>query len=188
MSYRNQGTRSFPESVAEGRSRAGTSGRARPCQRDEVIVDIETDKVVLEVVAPADGVIAEILKDAGATVLSQEVIARFVAGAAGDAPAARGAGGRSRGTCRRARRVAGPAARLAAAERGVDPAQVTGSGKGGRVTKEDVLAHVQQAPAPAAPPAAAAPAAARASRTSRRRRPRRWWRAARQGASSGACR
>ena len=79
----------FPESVAEG---SVASWRKRPgeaCERDEVIVDIETDKVVLEVVAPADGALAEILKDAGATVLSQEVIARFVAGALGDGGRAR---------------------------------------------------------------------------------------------------
>jgi 2-oxoglutarate dehydrogenase E2 component (dihydrolipoamide succinyltransferase) len=146
----------FPESIAEGSVASWHKRPGEACRRDEVIADIETDKVVLEVVAPADGAIAEILKDAGATVLSQEVIARFEAGAAAAAPvpaaapaapaAAAGAG------------VAGPAARLAAAERGVDPAQLKGSGKGGRVTREDVLSHAPQAPAAVAPATARAAA------------------------------
>ena len=147
----------FPESVAEGSVASWHKRPGEACRRDEVVADIETDKVVLEVVAPADGAIAEILKDTGATVLSQEVIARFVAGATAAAPDSAAAPAAEAG-------VAGPAARLAAAERGVDPAQVKGSGKGGRVTREDVLAHAPQAPVPAAAstPSAAAPAAARA--------------------------
>jgi len=154
----------FPESIAEG---SVASWRKRPgeaCRRDEVIADIETDKVVLEVVAPADGAIAEILKEAGATVLSQEVIARFEAGAAAAAPA--GAAAPEAAATAPGAGVAGPAARLAAAERGLDPAQVKGSGKGGRVTREDVLSHAQPAPAPApAAPVPAAAAAAPAART-----------------------
>ena len=76
----------FPESVAEGSVASWHKRPGEACRRDEVVADIETDKVVLEVVAPADGAIAEILKDTGATVLSQEVIARFVAGATAAAP------------------------------------------------------------------------------------------------------
>src|SRR5512139_3568032 len=132
----------FPESVAEGSVASWHKRPGEACKRDEVLADIETDKVVLEVVAPADGTIAEILKEAGATVLSQEVIARFEAGAAAVAsavaPAAAPAPAAGEG-------LAGPAARLAAAERGLDPARLKGSGKGGRVTREDVLAHAPQA-------------------------------------------
>ncbi|HQY69395.1 MAG: 2-oxoglutarate dehydrogenase complex dihydrolipoyllysine-residue succinyltransferase [Pseudomonadales bacterium] len=154
----------FPESVAEGSVASWHKRPGEACRRDEVVADIETDKVVLEVVAPADGAIAEILKDTGATVLSQEVIARFVAGATAAAPDSAAAPAAEAAAPAAEAGVAGPAARLAAAERGVDPAQVKGSGKGGRVTREDVLAHAPQAPVPAAAstPSAAAPAAARA--------------------------
>ncbi|MBK8991458.1 MAG: 2-oxoglutarate dehydrogenase complex dihydrolipoyllysine-residue succinyltransferase [Gammaproteobacteria bacterium] len=154
----------FPESVAEGSVASWHKRPGEACRRDEVVADIETDKVVLEVVAPADGAIAEILKDTGATVLSQEVIARFVAGATAAAPDSAAAPAAEAAAPAADAGVAGPAARLAAAERGVDPAQVKGSGKGGRVTREDVLAHAPQAPVPAAAstPSAAAPAAARA--------------------------
>ncbi len=155
----------FPESVAEGSVASWHKRPGEACRRDEVVADIETDKVVLEVVAPADGTIAEILKDTGATVLSQEVIARFVAGATAGAPDGAAAPAAEAAAPAADAGGAGPAARLAAAERGVDPAQVKGSGKGGRVTREDVLAHAPQAPVPAAAstPSAAAPAAARAA-------------------------
>ena len=74
----------FPESVAEGTVATWHKQPGEACSRDELIVDIETDKVVLEVVAPADGVIEEILKNEGDTVESGEVIGRFKAGAAGE--------------------------------------------------------------------------------------------------------
>ncbi|MGB7392415.1 2-oxoglutarate dehydrogenase complex dihydrolipoyllysine-residue succinyltransferase, partial [Marinomonas sp.] len=132
------------------------------CARDEHIVDIETDKVVLEVVAPADGVIGEILKPEGETVLSNEILANFLVGATGAAarvgaaaPAAAAAESDEDG-------VAGPAARKALAEAGLTTAQVKGTGKGGRITKEDVDAAVKAKPAaaPAAKAAAPAPVAA----------------------------
>ena len=151
----------FPESVAEGSVASWHKRPGEACRRDEVVADIETDKVVLEVVAPADGAIAEILKDTGATVLSQEVIARFVAGATAGAPDGAAAPAAEAAAPAADAGGAGPAARLAAAERGVDPAQVKGSGKGGRVTREDVLAHAPRASA--STPSAAAPAAARAA-------------------------
>jgi len=74
----------FPESVAEGTVATWHKQPGEACARDELIVDIETDKVVLEVVALADGVIEEILKNEGDTVESGEVIGRFKAGAAGE--------------------------------------------------------------------------------------------------------
>lgn len=153
----------FPESVADGTVAAWHKQPGEACKRDEHIVDIETDKVVLEVVAPADGVIADILKAEGETVLSSEVLANFSVGAEGGAapvaaaqaaaPVAAEAGDEDA--------VAGPAARKALAEAGLTAAQVKGTGKGGRITKEDVEAAVKNkaAAAPVAAPAKAAPAA-----------------------------
>jgi 2-oxoglutarate dehydrogenase E2 component (dihydrolipoamide succinyltransferase) len=77
----------FPESVADGTVATWHKKPGEAVARDELIVDIETDKVVLEVVAPADGVISQVLKNEGDTVLSQEVLALFEAGAAAAAPA-----------------------------------------------------------------------------------------------------
>lgn len=151
----------FPESVADGTVAAWHKQPGEACKRDEHIVDIETDKVVLEVVAPADGVIADIVKAEGDTVLSEEVLANFAVGATGGAatpaeapaaaPAAEEAGDEDG--------IAGPAARKALAEAGLTAAQVKGTGKGGRITKEDVEAAAKNKPAAAAAPAKAAPAA-----------------------------
>lgn len=155
-------TPSFPESVADGTVATWYKQPGEACARDEHIVDIETDKVVLEVVAPADGVIGEILKAEGETVLSNEILANFLVGATGAAapvaaaaPAAAAAESDEDG-------VAGPAARKALAEAGLTTAQVKGTGKGGRITKEDVDAAVKAKPAaaPAAKAAAPAPVAA----------------------------
>ncbi len=145
----------FPESVAEGTVAHWHKRPGDVCRRDEVLVDIETDKVVLEVVAPADGTLSEILKDAGETVLAQETVARFTAGAG--APAAETGAVAVMSDAAAAPR-SGPAARLAAAERGIDPAAISGSGKGGRVTREDVVAHVGQSPVAASAAAPVGPA------------------------------
>ncbi len=142
----------FPESVQDGTIATWHKQPGEAVSRDDLIVDIETDKVVLEVVAPADGVIAEIIKGEGETILSNEVIAQFTAGAAGSAPAAEAAveaPAVAEGVA-----AASPSARKLANEKGVDLATLSGSGKDGRITKEDV------ANAPAAAPAAKAPAAA----------------------------
>lgn len=77
----------FPESVADGTIATWHKKVGEPVSRDEVICDIETDKVVLEVVAPADGSLVAIIKDEGDTVLSDEVIAQFEAGAGAAAAA-----------------------------------------------------------------------------------------------------
>ncbi|MCW8884392.1 MAG: 2-oxoglutarate dehydrogenase complex dihydrolipoyllysine-residue succinyltransferase [Motiliproteus sp.] len=152
----------FPESVADGTVATWHKQPGEAVTRDELIVDIETDKVVLEVVAPADGSLAEIVKGEGDTVLSDEVIAHFVAGdapaaasndaaPAADAPAASGDEDA----------IAGPAARKLLEENNLTAAQVPGTGKGGRITKEDVQNYLKSVPAAPAP--AAAPAAAPAS-------------------------
>ncbi|PIQ40666.1 MAG: dihydrolipoamide succinyltransferase, partial [Thalassolituus sp. CG17_big_fil_post_rev_8_21_14_2_50_53_8] len=78
----------FPESVADGTVATWHKKPGEPVQRDELLVDIETDKVVLEVVAPADGTLKNVLKEEGDVVLSDEVLAVFVAGEVAAAPAA----------------------------------------------------------------------------------------------------
>ena len=159
----------LPESVAEATLVGWHKKAGEAVARDENLIDVETDKVVLEVPAPGDGVLVELVKPDGATVTCDEVIAvidtegKGAAAAAAApkatepkprraaAPARRGRGQR-RGVCR-------PRAR-SMAEQGVDPASVDGTGRGGRVTKGDVLAASRQARRRApAPPAPAAPGA-----------------------------
>ena len=150
----------FPESVADGTVATWHKKPGEAVKRDELIVDIETDKVVLEVVAPADGSIAEILKGEGETVLSNEVIARFVEGAAASAASAPAAPVPAAPVAATADKLVNPAARKMAEENNVNTAVVSGSGKDGRVTKEDVANHLKSAPAASAPAAAPAPVAA----------------------------
>ena len=76
----------FPESISDGTVAVWHQGPGAPVRRDDLLVDIETDKVVLEVVAPADGQLTEILKNEGEVVLSEEVIARFVESDGATAP------------------------------------------------------------------------------------------------------
>ncbi|HEN8711625.1 TPA: 2-oxoglutarate dehydrogenase complex dihydrolipoyllysine-residue succinyltransferase [Pseudomonas putida] len=156
----------FPESVADGTVATWHKKPGEAVKRDELIVDIETDKVVLEVLATADGVMGDIVKGEGDTVLSDEVLGSIVeGGAAAAAPAAAPAAAAPAAVVADAGEddpVAAPAARKLAEENGIDLATVAGTGKGGRVTKEDVVAAVANkksapAAAPAAKPAAAAP-------------------------------
>nr|WP_312230242.1 2-oxoglutarate dehydrogenase complex dihydrolipoyllysine-residue succinyltransferase [Pseudomonas sp.] len=158
----------FPESVADGTVATWHKKPGEAVKRDELIVDIETDKVVIEVLAEADGVVAEIIKNEGNTVLSNEVLGKLTeGGAAAAAPAAAPAQAASAPAQAAAPAAAAgddqilsPAARKLAEENGIDPNSISGSGKGGRVTKEDVVAAVEaKKNAPAAKPAAAAAAA-----------------------------
>ncbi|MFC3151842.1 2-oxoglutarate dehydrogenase complex dihydrolipoyllysine-residue succinyltransferase [Litoribrevibacter euphylliae] len=155
----------FPESVAEGNIATWHKQPGEAVSRDELIVDIETDKVVLEVAAPADGVIAEVKKGEGDIVLSDEVIAIFEEGAAGattaqPSPVSDEAPQPTEGA------VASPAARKLMEENGIELSQVPGTGKNGLVTKEDVVNFIKQsdlsgssavAEAPTPTPAPAAP-------------------------------
>lgn len=154
----------FPESVADGTVAAWHKKVGEPVKRDEVLADIETDKVVLEVVAPADGVLLSIAKIENDTVLSGEVLALFEAGGISAPAVPVGIAGSVEITERNpalnpvvndipSTQDQSPAVRKAVAEAGINPADVSGSGRGGRVTKEDVVAHV-------AAPKAAAPATA----------------------------
>ena len=158
----------FPESVADGTIATWHKKVGEAVSRDEVICDIETDKVVLEVVAPADGALVAIVKDEGDTVLSDEVIAQFEAGAgasaaepaqtavSGDAQVEKAAANTEAGAApvvERSQPVQdqAPAVRKALTETGIDAADVQGTGRGGRITKEDVASH-QTKPAGAAQP------------------------------------
>lgn len=156
----------FPESVADGTVATWHKQPGDAVKRDELIVDIETDKVVLEVLATADGVLGAIVKGEGDTVLSDEVLGSIVEGGAAAAapaaaPAAAAPAAAAAADAGEDDPVAAPAARKLAEENGIDLAAVAGTGKGGRITKEDVVAAVankKSAPAPAAKPAAAAAA------------------------------
>lgn len=145
----------FPESVADGTVATWYKQPGEACERDEHIVDIETDKVVLEVVAPAAGVIGNVIAAEGDTVLSDQVLATFLVGASGGAAVDVAASAPATESNDDA--VAGPAARKALSEAGLSATEVQGTGKGGRITKEDVDAAVKKAASAPAPKAAAAP-------------------------------
>ena len=150
----------FPESIADGSIAQWHHQQGDAVSRDELLVDIETDKVVIEVFAPENGVLTAILKSEGETVLSEEVIATFEAGAvaATSEPAAdeQAAVGKDLAP---EDAFASPAARKMAAESDLNISQVIGSGRDGRITKEDVArALVENSEQPTAPaPAAVAP-------------------------------
>lgn len=146
----------FPESVQDGTVATWHKQPGEACSRDELIVDIETDKVVLEVVAPADGKLTEILKNEGEVCESSEVIAKFEEGTVAAEPSASEATSKSevddkpKGSSDDMK--AAPAARKLASEKGLELSQIAGTGKGGLITKADVENHK-------APSAKAAPAA-----------------------------
>ena len=153
---------SFPESVQEGTLASWHKSAGDQVSRDELIVEIETDKVVLEVVAPANGVLLEILKQEGDVIQSNELLARIEEGAttaptAANTSDATPSAGQAAATASSGDVLAAinPAAKKLAQERGIDVADVTGTGKGGRITKEDV---VNFEPATAAAPETAASA------------------------------
>ncbi|MFQ1795168.1 2-oxoglutarate dehydrogenase complex dihydrolipoyllysine-residue succinyltransferase [Aeromonas veronii] len=159
----------LPESVADATIATWHKKPGDLVAHDEVLVDIETDKVVLEVPAPQAGVLGDILQAEGATVLSRQLIATIKAAAVAgeetkekpaEAVADDGADGLS------------PSVRRLIGEHDIDVAKLTGTGKGGRITKDDVEAYIKalSKPAAAAPVAAApvAPVAALAGRSEKR--------------------
>ncbi len=129
----------LPESVADATIATWHVQVGEAVTRDQNLVDIETDKVVLEVVAPDDGSLSEIVADEGATVTAEEVIAKFVSGASAAAPAPAVQQESNEGGDDDA---LSPSVRRLLAEKDIDPSQVKGTGKGGRVTKEDVEKHL----------------------------------------------
>lgn len=145
----------FPESVADGTIVEWHVTEGQEVSRDDLLAEIETDKVVLEVVAPDNGVVTKIVKQVDDTVLSDELIAEFEAGASGsdsadkvdapavdpDQPAAPVQPKQAQATDKADEsdhKDQSPAVRKAAKESGVDPKNVEGSGRGGRVTKTDM--------------------------------------------------
>lgn len=154
------------ESVSEGTLMQWKKQIGEAVGRDEILIDIETDKVVLEVPAPQAGVLVEIVAQDGETVTADQVLARIdtaataSAGAAA-APAAEAAPAPVAAPAAPAGGAAAmPAAAKLAAEKGVDVSSLQGSGRDGRVLKEDVQ-NAASAPAAAAAPAVAVPAGAR---------------------------
>ena len=154
------------ESVAEATLLSWHKKEGEAVKRDENLVDIETDKVVLELPAPADGVLTKVVKGDGGTVVSGEIIATIdtEAKAAAAAPAIRPEPVAVAPTpapepaAARADARLMPSARKLVAERAVDPTKITGSGREGRITKTDVIEQMVRAQPPAVPSPAAAPA------------------------------
>jgi len=157
----------FPESVADGVVSAWHNGPGDSVARDELLVEIETDKVVMEVVAPEPGVIEAIMVAEGETITSEAVLATLTAGAVDTQPPAAevstsgDAGSGAAGGTSEAIPM-GPAVRALLDEHGLSPEAIQATGKGGRLLKEDVLSHLKQAPTQPAPesPAPSSPAAA----------------------------
>ena len=132
-------TPTFAESISEGTVAVWHKQVGDPVKRDDVLVDIETDKVVIEIFAPADGVLSEILKEEGEVVESEELLGRLEEGAVEDAVPDAPAPAAAEDV------AASPAARKLAAEQGIALADIAGTGKGGRVMKEDVARALEAA-------------------------------------------
>ncbi len=139
----------LPESVADATVLAWHKKPGDLVKKDESLVDLETDKVVLEVPAPADGQLSEILIPVGEVVTAATVLGRI--GAVGVAPVAGGeaakpvaAASAPAGALPEAGAVMAPAARRLVKELELNPAEIAGSGKDGRIHKSDVVAHLDQ--------------------------------------------
>ena len=148
----------LPESVPDGRIATWYKKAGQAVARDELIVDIETDKVLLEVVAPADGVLQKIVKAEGDTIVSNELLAVIEAGAtaaASAAPAAKAAAPASTVDNSNLEVLMSPAARKLIEENKLDPNSVPSTGKDGRITKEDVVNFISGPKAVASAKAAA---------------------------------
>lgn len=165
---------SFPESVQEGTVATWHKKVGEAVKRDEVLADIETDKVVLEVVAPADGALSDIKVQEGEQVESEALLATFAEGAGGsEGGEAEGASAESRGDESEASgaesdekvgdKIVAPAARKLIAEHDLDVSKIEGTGKGGRVLKEDVQKAVKEGNAKKSAPAAKSGGGAKAA-------------------------
>lgn len=173
----------LPESVADATIATWHVKTGEAVTRDQVLVDIETDKVVLEVVAQADGVMGEIIHDTGATVTAEEVIGKMEAGGAPAAKKDDVATSKDDGKAETSAKsdaksdakpeesnddALSPSVRRMIAEKGLDASKIKGTGKNGRVTKEDVEKFVAGAPAKAAAPAASAATVVAGDRSQKR--------------------
>ena len=151
----------LPESVPDGTIASWHKKPGDAVKRDELLVDIETDKVVIEVVSPADGVLEKIVKDSGDTIVSNELIALVAEGAIADAGKAADKStktdsanaGKDEAAAEPAVKTSAqtdapalsPAAKKLAEEHGLKAGDISGTGKDGRVTKEDVLNAIESA-------------------------------------------
>lgn len=147
----------FPESVSDGTIGVWHKKPGDAVKRDDVLVEIETDKVVFEVPAPEDGVVADIVESEGATVLAQQVIAHMEAGAvAANAPEKETVTETATEIVSETTNEEGivsPAARRMLAEHNLSADQVTGTGKDGRILKEDIQAWLDKGQSKPKPPA-----------------------------------
>lgn len=165
----------LPESVADATVATWHKKPGDAVVRDEVLVEIETDKVVLEVPASADGILDAVLEDEGATVLSRQILGRLregnSAGKAADAKAdtkeSTPAQRQQASLEEQSNDALSPAIRRLLAEHSLDAAAIKGTGVGGRLTREDVEKYLASAPAKA-PAAAAAPVAQLGHRSEKR--------------------
>ena len=151
----------LPESVPDGTIATWHRKAGEAVKRDELLVDIETDKVVIEVVSPADGVLQKILKNTGDTIVSNELIALVEAGAAAASATKQTSDVKAESIAAGADEpILSPAAKKIAEETDINLDTIKGTGKNGRVTKEDVLEAVSRksVPAVSAPVASTAPA------------------------------
>jgi 2-oxoglutarate dehydrogenase E2 component (dihydrolipoamide succinyltransferase) len=146
----------LPESVSDATIATWHKKAGDAVKRDENLVDLETDKVVLEVPSPVDGVLKELKVAAGDTVTSQQLIALIEEGAAAPAPKAEAKAEAPAAPAKEAAKPAAkaeapkadvadlsPAGRRVATQEGIDPKDVEGTGRGGRVTKEDLLGYMK---------------------------------------------
>jgi len=142
----------FPESVADGTIANWLKKEGENVNQDEVIVEIETDKVVLEVLAQSDGVITKIIKSEGDTVSSSEVIGEFKESEGipeptkekvTEKPATKKPKNKKDEIAIDKTKNSGPAAKKIISEKGIDASKIKSSGKGNRITKADVINHLE---------------------------------------------
>ena len=144
----------FPESVADGTIANWVKKEGEAVSQDEVIAEIETDKVVLEVLAPSDGKISKIHKNEGDTVLSAELIGEFISGDSQELKTQTVEEEKPKETATDLEspqdnlvdKKSGPAAKRIIEEKELNPSEIQGSGKDGRITKADVISHVEKDP------------------------------------------
>ena len=143
----------FPESVADGTIANWVKKEGEAVSQDEVIAEIETDKVVLEVLAPSDGKISKIHKNEGDTVLSAELIGEFISGDNEELKTQTVEEEKPKETTTDLEssqdlvdKKSGPAAKRIIEEKELNPSEIQGSGKDGRITKADVISHVEKDP------------------------------------------
>jgi len=150
----------LPESVADATVVTWHKKVGEAVSRDELLVEIETDKVVLEVPAPAEGVLEKIISDEGVLVTASDILGVVAEGAVAAAPAAieasssEASADKSGASTSQDTSAQSPAVRKLLAEHNLDASQISGTGKGGRLLKEDILSFLEHKPVAAPAPTA----------------------------------